>query len=249
MTTILPRSRQNKLWRMRAARGEVFRVDPTRARNHIHHLLGLGLTNQMIADAAGCSREGLVAIRDNRNRQLDADLERRILAVTFRSHPAQKLALAIGMVRRVQALNAIGWPVFEIAAHAGLNESHLYVALRRNYVTRATWVAIDNTYRQLSGTPGPSPIARRRALNANWPPPIEWELHDIDDPTATPDWKAPRRTPTATTRAVLAGVTTHCRHGHRFTTDNPGYRADGVRHCKTCSANATRRYRQRKAAH
>lgn len=52
-----------------------------------------------------------------------------------------------------------------------------------------------------------------------------------------------------TQRAVLVATETHCASGHLWADDNERFRlSDGVRECRTCAREKTRRYRARKRA-
>jgi hypothetical protein len=139
-----------------------------------------------------------------------------------------------GTIRRLQALAAIGWRWTDMAAHldTGTWQSVQNLAIRERgtAVTVTTAARVDNLYRRLAGTPGPSETTRRRAAAKGWAPPLAWD-DDIDDPAATPwtdpgvdvvDWVAIRRVldgqPTPLTRlerhhAVHAAVPRFGVHG------------------------------------
>lgn len=107
---------------------------------------------------------------------------------------------ATGTVRRLRALNALGWTCAALAAHDGTTtQAALQQVMKHErpttYVTTATRVA--RLYDQLSMTPGPSPLAAARARAKGWAPPLAWDDQDLDDPTATP------HTDTTPTRATV----------------------------------------------
>lgn len=95
----------------------------------------------------------------------------------------------IGIIRRRQALAALGWGLDDLAPHLQVASlSAVSYMVRRDSVTRATfdrWVA---AYERLSMTPGPSVKTRQRALRMGWAPPLAWDDETIDDPSAVPDW-------------------------------------------------------------
>jgi hypothetical protein len=92
---------------------------------------------------------------------------------------------SIGVIRRVRALMRIGWRSADIAEVCGWSSAEAVTNLmRRKYVNHKTAATIRAAYDQLSGTPGASIVARRRAEAAGWPPPLAWD--DIDDPNARP---------------------------------------------------------------
>lgn len=113
--------------------------------------------------------------RDEKRRRYDA------ARGIYRSLPA------VGTVRRLQALAAVGWPAYELAARLGhtSGESLLNIT-RRERVERRTAEKITALYDELSMLPGPSPTTRRRAAAKGWPPPLAWPDESIDNPAATP---------------------------------------------------------------
>lgn len=91
---------------------------------------------------------------------------------------------ALGAQRRIRALQALGWPLTAVAAELKCQPGALSALLYRE---RATMTAdlhrrIDNIYRRLCMTLGPSVRVRTRALRDGYAPPLAWD--DIDtDPT------------------------------------------------------------------
>lgn len=103
---------------------------------------------------------------------------------------------AIGVVRRVRALSALGWSAARIAAEANMNPTSVRELLTNDqaFVRIPTGDAILATYARLSMTPPPEggnqqtrsgvSRARARARAAGWAPPLAWD--NIDDPDETP---------------------------------------------------------------
>ena len=96
-------------------------------------------------------------------------------------------------VRRVQALQRLGWSVPRIAAVAGLYHQQVYDLDRYPTCYRATFDAIERTYAELSmRLPRPDTTgerisvtrARRHAERMGWLPPLTWD--DIDDADERP---------------------------------------------------------------
>lgn len=109
---------------------------------------------------------------------------------------------ALGTVRRLRALAALGHTFATIASVAGLDRWALTALARdgRAVVNIDTARGVANAYDTLSGTPAaPSryaTLARNAAQRRGWAPPAAWL--DIDDPADTPDtgWRpTARRTP------------------------------------------------------
>lgn len=103
---------------------------------------------------------------------------------------------ATGTSRRLQALAAIGWSSDSLTTHTGITTRYLS-NLRtrcRHQVRRETAELIRRVYDQLWNQPGPSQHMRARANHFRWAPPMAWDDHAIDDPTATPQHGTPGRT-------------------------------------------------------
>lgn len=85
-------------------------------------------------------------------------------------------------LRKVQALQRLGWTRADIAAEIGRSPQSLTNTLQREVVKADTEAAIEEVFRRLEmKLPPPSrgaTRARRRAEAAGWPPPLAWE--DID---------------------------------------------------------------------
>lgn len=95
---------------------------------------------------------------------------------------------AVGAVRRVEALMALGWTTahIEAAMPRRVHVTRFMVSARETGTCMArTWLAVDAAYRQLSGRRGPSVRTRNRAATAGYAPPLAWD--DIDDPAAVPE--------------------------------------------------------------
>lgn len=91
---------------------------------------------------------------------------------------------ALGVHRRIQALQMLGWRFADIDAAMGIDVSWAQHALThtRVHVSRARTLAA--TYEALSMTLGPSSRVRTWAKRKQWAPPLAW--NDIDDPNERP---------------------------------------------------------------
>lgn len=101
---------------------------------------------------------------------------------------------SLGTVRRIQALQAIGYSQPDIAAESGVDLDTLRNPLLRGTTVYSTTAArIAAAYERLCETPAPpsrnASYARTTARRSGWPPPGAWL--DIDDPSEVPDpgWK------------------------------------------------------------
>lgn len=106
----------------------------------------------------------------------------------------QKIS-SVGTVRRVHALNRIGWSTPQVFRRAGLGERGRE-SLRLDMVKVRTAAAIAAVYDALSVTPPPESTwgervaaarTRARAEREGWADPFAWEGIDMDDPDAVPD--------------------------------------------------------------
>lgn len=92
---------------------------------------------------------------------------------------------SIGAIRRIRALQAIGWDLARIAAAGGwAAKGNVLSILKQDTILASTHDRIDAAYEALSGTPGPSIRSRRRGEREGWAPPLAWD--DIDSPTEQP---------------------------------------------------------------
>ncbi|GAA2608439.1 hypothetical protein GCM10010399_44090 [Dactylosporangium fulvum] len=99
---------------------------------------------------------------------------------------------AIGTTRRLQALAALGWRWSDLAERLGVTwQAVQQHAIRGNRVVHVDIARrIDDVFRQLCATAGPSALSRRRAEEKGWVPPLAWDDGDIDNPDARPRWSA-----------------------------------------------------------
>jgi len=88
-------------------------------------------------------------------------------------------------VRRIQALQALGWTIADIARQSGLYEKTLRNPIYRGTsVYRATAEAVAETYERLSMTlpdGGYHERCRRMAAKRGYAPPLAWDDIDNDD--------------------------------------------------------------------
>lgn len=103
----------------------------------------------------------------------------------------------LGARRRINALQAIGWSAEDLSARLGHSRAWLNMTVNHNrsgVMYRRNFELIDDLYRELCMTFGPSRITASRAAAKGWAPPLAWD--DIDDPNEKPGVrKAGRATP------------------------------------------------------
>jgi len=157
-----------------------------RVRAHLDRLAGWGMSNQMIADAAGITRTAVSRQRRRSTSLVYRHYEAAILAVDYRPHPDQYRVLTVGSRRRVQALAVLGHSQRSMANRVGVHVSDLGRVLAVPTILATTQRAIFDLYDELWLTPGPSARSRTWALKAGWSSPGEWDEDTIDDPDAEP---------------------------------------------------------------
>ncbi len=212
-------------------------VDPTPITARIHELYGYGMTDCMIAAAAGCSDSIVRLIGKSHYSLTIRRIANQIMAVTPTPHPRQRLCLAIGAQRRIRALRALGWRLEDMSQHVGRTNSNLIgQVLYRNHIKYKTWLLVHQIYDDLSGTRGPSELTATRARLAGDPPPLAWDGIDIDDPAAQPDWTA---------AGIKQSERPVCPNGHTYTAENTARDSHGRRQCRTCRRAAVARRKAR----
>lgn len=100
----------------------------------------------------------------------------------------------VGSIRRIQALQYLGWSVPKIAEHVGISDRHLYNLHRHPTIYTSTAAAIAAAYERLAMLLPPETTtgerisavrARNHARRNGWAPPLAWD--DIDDPSERPN--------------------------------------------------------------
>lgn len=164
-------------------------TDADAAREHIARLQAQGMGYKRVAEKAGLSVSCLHTIIWGKHGYPAKRILRRnsdaILAVAF--DPADSAVIdPTGTVRRIRAMQAMGWPLREIGSRAGgIQASNLGTIVcsgRGVYAETARRIAA--VYDELSMLPGPSARSRSMALSRGWLPPLAWDDDTIDDPAA-----------------------------------------------------------------
>ena len=124
---------------------------------------------------------------------------------------------ATGTIRRIEALQRLGWSMQAIADRSGYRSLQAIKRItERDRLTLATAERIDAAFEALCMIVGPSTAARNAAIRKGYAPPLAWD--NIDDPDEKPrDWHytAPDRATALRDMAELGvGVTEACRRLH-----------------------------------
>lgn len=161
-------------------------VDAHIVQAHVNKLCGYGMNYSMIAAAAGCSHMAVNEIACGERTYVQRHTADRLLAVTPHPHPHQRYVLAVGAVRRIRALQAIGWSLGAIAEEAGDKRELIAKVGSHPRITYARWRQIADVYERLSAHPGSDKRARTWAEKRSWASPMAWEGIDIDHPDSGP---------------------------------------------------------------
>jgi hypothetical protein len=156
-------------------------VDAEPVRAHLQKLVDYGMNPMMIARCAGVTAPTVRNTLELRYKRLGFHTA----ALMMKAHPIPRedmsMVLSIGAVRRMRALQAIGWTGRCLEEAGGGMLGHL---TSRKVCSYQKWAVIAQLYDQLSMTVGPSQQTRTWARNRGYPNPLEWEGLDIDDPEA-----------------------------------------------------------------
>ena len=160
-------------------------VDARPVREHLAALQAAGFTLKNIARVAGVSEPTVGLIAVGRQTVTTQRCAARILAVSPADvSPDRYLVDALGTVRRLRALAAVGWGTGDLAVRLGRASGTL--PLNETAVLSSTAVAVETVYAALSETPGPDGRTARRAARLSWAPPGAWDPNRMDDPEYTP---------------------------------------------------------------
>lgn len=171
-------------------------TDAGPVRAHLDRLYAAGMSYRAIAETIGMPESTFRhhLLRREPPTHVDAYVARRILAV--RPNPGAGLISPIGTRRRLQALIAIGWSVYDIAAVADCNPDNLFRiakettdAVRGDAATRIRY-AYDRMKDRHPAKSYPAGRCRQMAIRRGWRTPFAWD-GNIDDPYAEPDGGIP----------------------------------------------------------
>lgn len=181
-----------RVWRRRLESGQRTTVPIEEVREHIAKLAAAGMKGREIYTAAGLSRGTYEAVAYKTGRKFAlADIADKILSVPVPEQPitdapCSHLTDPTGAIRRVRALQRIGWTFHHIGEAGGLSTRVEGIASQK-WITHETAAGVRRAYDALSMTPGPSTVTMARAKAAGWAPPLAWDDDAIDDPTAQPN--------------------------------------------------------------
>ncbi len=95
-----------------------------------------------------------------------------------------RLIDATGTRRRIQALLVMGWSRVDLAKQMGITDRAISYMLSSGSVLVRTARKVDEVFKALNMTPGPSQLTRTLSIRRGWVSGLAWD--DIDDPNARP---------------------------------------------------------------
>jgi hypothetical protein len=93
---------------------------------------------------------------------------------------------SLGVIRRRQALAAIGYGLRELEPYFGTSWRGVGNYQSRERVHRSTYDRWVEVYDRLSMTPGPNALVKQHARQQGWAPPLAWDDDELDNPEARP---------------------------------------------------------------
>ena len=183
-----------KRWRYERARGLSRQIDPGPTLRHVESLVAAGGTVSGICEIAGISPEIIGRLASGRNKQIRRATAAKILSIKTRDlfdrERPEQLVPAVGTIRRIQALMALGHTHATIAEAMGV-PGRGYIAAnitkrRPHQVSQENFNRVVKAYDALWDKPGKSVVAARHARAAGLLPPLAWDDGTIDDPAARP---------------------------------------------------------------
>ncbi|MEQ7127425.1 hypothetical protein ABN034_23145 [Actinopolymorpha sp. B11F2] len=153
---------------------------------HLRALIGAGMTMPQISRLSGVAvRVVQDVVSGRQDRVLRATAER-LLAVTNPAPGPAGSVPSIGVLRRIQALLAMGWRHRDLDLRTGLDTRTL-LDRGNGWVPPSVHAEVNRVYDSLSMTPGPCARTRDETRAVGYAPPLAWEDNTIDDPAVLPN--------------------------------------------------------------
>lgn len=175
-------------------------VDAEPVRQHLLALNAAGLSYEVIAERAGMYTATVTGFvydlspKIKRKKRTRRETAERLLAITADT-VTPGMVNAVGAVRRIRALAALGFPMRSLAGRIGVAQTTVWRITQQTEMYRPTSRAVADCYEQLRNErpedhgipPGVAARTRRWAAEQQWPDPLWWEdMGHLDDPTFDP---------------------------------------------------------------
>ncbi|MFM9373204.1 helix-turn-helix domain-containing protein [Streptomyces sp. Da 82-17] len=186
-------SRADALRRLDRMAGRPRQIPAGQAADHVRALLGRGLTVTQIGRESGLQPSTIRRLVNGQTTILAVNAAK-VLAVPLDVRPSLGDVPAVGAIRRVRALYALGHLNHVIAAEAGISRDAVCHLAAGDWATLKVGAddGVRAAYDRLSMTTGTSWKTRRLAERKGWAPPLAWDDDSIDDPDALPQTDAVR---------------------------------------------------------
>lgn len=183
-------NRYNKQRRYLTATGQSLTTDATPAAEHLRTLFAADAGWEQLAAAIPCSKATISKLINGQQQTIRRSLADRIHQICAEDVVHERLTEpALGSIRRVRALMALGHTCKQIREISGLDRTTIceLVHGRTQSILITTADRIRGTYRQLAVVAGSSVRNINRAVREGWGTPAAWDDEAIDDPEGTPD--------------------------------------------------------------
>ncbi|MEQ4207928.1 hypothetical protein [Actinopolymorpha sp. B9G3] len=161
-------------------------IPAQQAARHLRALIRVGMTVPQISVASGVAVRVVQDVASGRQDRVLRATAERLLAVTNPSPGPPGTMPSIGVLRRIQALLAMGWRHRDLDLRTGL-DTRTVLDRGHGWVPPSVHDAVCRVYDILSMTPGPCPRTRDEARAAGYAPPLAWDDNTIDDPAVLPN--------------------------------------------------------------
>jgi hypothetical protein len=177
----------SKHYRNRLLTGQTGFVDSAEVLARLRELRALGWSFNAIGEACGkwhSAVRDLIAYEPSVVRKAT-----HTAVMSIRVEPGgDRLAVDLtGTLRRVRALNWMGWTTRQVSEACGLRPMTLSQLAWKGSVSAGTHAKVVKVYAELRGVIGPSSRIRALARTRGWAPPAAWDDDTIDDPVAHPN--------------------------------------------------------------
>lgn len=183
--------RLRKFEEVRRARGISGHVPSVPTGDRLRKLLRRGRSVEGIARETGVDQTTIRRILTGATEEIWRSTAERLAKASAAPDP-KKLVDALGTVRRLQALVAMGHGQDVLAAEVGC--AYTYISMlthgKRSQVTVALRQDVRRVYAHHSMQFGLSKHAQQRARRLGWYGPLAWDDDTIDDPNAVPQTDA-----------------------------------------------------------
>ena len=184
-------ARYRKVYNYKQVRGIPTSLVPAdKAAARLGRLLDLGWSGTALEQMTGgtVTSATLINLRDMRYPRIGRATAASVMALPITVAPNEQVAdesliPTLGAQRRVQALMRLGWNHAALQNECGFNTTHFVRGTYAQTLARR-WRVVDDVYRRLLMTIGPSTTTARRAERAGFAPPLAWT--DVDDPDEKP---------------------------------------------------------------